>query len=151
MTQLIEQLKRHEGYRKHQYADTVGLMTIGYGYCLSHNPLRLSDEKLKRITENGISKEEAEEILNQCVIQTHNKLALTLSFFTALSTVRQECLVNMAFNIGVAGLMEFKHMNFCLRAGDYEGAAREMRDSKWAFQVKGRAAELAEQMRSGEY
>ena len=35
--------------------------------------------------------------------------------------------------------------------GDYKKAAKEMLDSKWAFQVKGRAVELAKIMETGEW
>ena len=36
-----------------------------------------------------------------------------------------------------------------LKVQDYERAAVEMLDSKWAGQVKGRATRLAQQMRTG--
>ena len=55
----------------------------------------------------------------------------------------------MAFNLGFFGLMKFRMMRGAISSGDFELAAREMLDSKWARQEGGRAKELAEQMRTG--
>ena len=59
---------------------------------------------------------------------------------------RQAVLLNMAFNLGVPKLMGFKRALSAMSIGDYPRAGTEMLDSKWAKQVKGRAAELARQM-----
>jgi len=56
----------------------------------------------------------------------------------------------MAFNLGFNGLMQFKRMWKHLGRHDYPGAAKEMLNSKWAFQVGNRAIELAKIMRTGE-
>jgi len=42
-------------------------------------------------------------------------------------------------------------MHEALKAQNYATAAAEMLDSRWAKQVKGRAKELAEQMRTGKW
>jgi lysozyme len=60
-------------------------------------------------------------------------------------------LINMAFNIGVGGLLKFKNTLAHIRSGQYELAATEMLDSNWARQVHGRAKELALQMRHGTF
>jgi lysozyme len=52
----------------------------------------------------------------------------------------------MAFNMGVSGLLGFKHALGAMKIGDYARAGTEMLDSRWAKQVRGRAAELARQM-----
>ena len=151
MIQLIEQLKRHEGYRKHQYADTLGLMTIGYGYCLSRNPLKLPKAEIDKFRTDGISEEDANSLLVQCVDKARDELSNSIAFFNKLDSVRQDCLVNMAFNLGVNGVLKFVHLLIALVHGNYEAAALAMIDSKWARQVKGRANELAQQMKTGEY
>ena len=69
----------------------------------------------------------------------------------ALSPERQAVLVNMAFNLGIAGLLAFKRMLAACERGEYAAAAREMLDSVWAKQVGARAVRLAEQMRTGEW
>jgi len=55
----------------------------------------------------------------------------------------------MCFNMGITKLLGFKNTLRMMKAGDYDGAADGMLQSLWAKQVKGRADELAEQMRHG--
>ena len=64
---------------------------------------------------------------------------------------RYAVLLNMAFNLGIRGLLGFKTTLEHVRCGNYPQAAAAMLDSKWAAQVKGRAKELARQMEAGEW
>ena len=57
----------------------------------------------------------------------------------------------MGFNMGVPGLFLWSNTLGDIRRGDYARAARRMRASHWAKQVKGRALELADQMETGEW
>ena len=135
-TKLAEQLKKHEGMRLKPYTDTVGKLTLGIG---------------RNLEDKGITEQEALFMLNNDVDYFYAKLDKRLTWFKYLDDVRQNVLVNMAFNLGVAGLLTFKNMlNHC-GDGNYEEAAEEMLNSKWARQVGYRAQELAEQMRTGEY
>ena len=81
----------------------------------------------------------------------YRQLSKKLTWFKTLDDARQNVLVNMAFNLGVAGLMSFKNMLEYVFHYEYDDAAKEMLNSKWARQVGYRAQELAEQMRTGEY
>ena len=54
---------------------------------------------------------------------------------------------NMAFNLGAPRLSGFKRMIANAKAGNWNGAADEMLDSRYARQVKGRATRLAERLR----
>ena len=58
-------------------------------------------------------------------------------------------LANMAFNLGVDGLLGFRRMILAVDRGHYDQAAREMLNSKWARQVFNRAIRLAEMMAKG--
>jgi lysozyme len=69
-----------------------------------------------------------------------------LSFFDELSETRKSVLVNMAFNLGVAGLMKFKNMLKAVSEKRWEDASSEMLNSRWADQVGNRAIELSEMM-----
>lgn len=135
MHKLIEQLKRHEGFRAMPYKCTAGKTTIGYG---------------RNLDDVGISEVEAELMLVNDVVSVIAKLT-DLPIYNALDDVRRGAIVNMAFNIGFAGVMKFAKMWNCLALKDYHGAAAEMLNSKWAAQVGERAQELAEQMRTGKY
>jgi lysozyme len=151
MNKLIEQIKRHESYRKHVYRCSAGKSTIGYGYNLSANPLHLSGVEISYAHTNGMIEAEAERLLIKMVDDIIKQLHGQLPWWSKLSGERQAVLVNMAYNIGVAGVLGFKNTLHLIERGDYTKASVEMMNSKWAGQVKGRAVELAEQMKTGKY
>ena len=59
----------------------------------------------------------------------------------------QRALANMAFNLGVPRLSQFKNMLSALEKGDYNVAAKEALDSNWAKQVGDRANRIAKVFR----
>jgi len=134
---LIEQLKRHEGFRDMPYRDTVGKLTIGYGHNLDDVP---------------ISQKVAELMLLEDLEREEKKLAKAVPWFNKVPPgARREALVNMAFNLGARGLSKFRRMWSAINRNDWDLAAKEALDSKWATQVGRRADELAEQLRTGLY
>ncbi|WP_104401814.1 glycoside hydrolase family protein [Vibrio penaeicida] len=133
---LTEQLKRHEGFRRYPYHCSAGKLTIGFG---------------RNLEDVGIDKEEAEQLLENDVQKVKAALAKKLPWYQTISPVRQAVLENMAFNMGVAGLLTFKKMLRTVKSGDYASASNEMLDSLWAKQVGKRATELAEQMKTGRW
>lgn len=135
-TKLKAQLIRHEGLRLMPYTDTVGKLTIGVG---------------RNLTDNGISKEEALDLLDHDIAEHIETLRRNIPWIADLDPVRQDVLYNMAFNLGALGLLQFKRTLALVRAARYEEAASAMLQSKWATQVKGRAVELAAQMKTGQY
>ena len=133
-----QQIKRHEGLRLEPYADTAGKLTIGFGHNLSAN---------------GISWRVAEQVFREdyLVAEADARLTFDKSLWDELNRPRRGVLVNMAFNLGWVRLKHFKRMIRAIELADYALAAKEMLDSKWARQVGNRAAELAEQMRTGRW
>jgi len=136
---LVEQIIRHEGrvmsHGRHIiYTDAVGKRTIGYG---------------RNLDDRGISDSEARTMLHNDINEALNDLMDHFEWFGSMNQVRQGVLINMCFNLGITRLRLFRNMIAALEAEDYDLAADEMLDSLWARQVKGRATELAEQMRSG--
>ncbi len=138
MSRLIEQLKRHEGFSSKPYRCTAGRLTIGYG---------------RNLDANGITEEEADRMLSSDLADVVRVLSVRLPIYNdpTVSHVRLSVLDNMAFNLGVSGLLQFKKMIAAFEKRDYDTAAKEMLNSKWAKQVKGRAVELSEQMRTGKW
>ena len=135
MSQLIDQLKRHEGYRSKPYTCSAGKLTIGYG---------------RNLDDVGISDEEAEVMLESDVLIAQ-QAANTLDYYETLDSVRQDVIVNMIFNMGMTRFLGFKNMNAALYVKDYNLASTEMLSSKWAVQVGDRSRELSAQMKNGEY
>lgn len=128
-------LVHHESYRQFPYTDTTGHLSIGIG---------------RNLTDRGITHTEAFYLLDDDIVYFNNKLNYYLPFFINLSENRQIALINMCFNLGIQGFLGFKDMISALEAHDYERAAKEMLDSKWAQQVGERAICLANIMRTGE-
>jgi lysozyme len=147
----IEQLKRHEGFRQRVYKCTAGYDTVGFGYNLSANPLALTPYEIKQFYQTGINVNIAAFLLLRHVEQIENALTKQFAWFEGLNEARRGVLINMAFNLGLVGLFGFKNTLRMIQAGDFEGAANGMLQSKWAKQVKGRAIELSNQMKNGTY
>lgn len=135
--EFLEQITRHEGYRRSAYQDSKGYWTIGIG--------RLIDKKLN----GGLTVEEAQYLLQNDLDRCAKDLNEKLPWWSELSENRQYVLLNMCFNLGIAKLLGFKNTLAMIKAGNYEGAAKGMLNSLWAKQVGKRATELAEQMRKG--
>jgi lysozyme len=148
---LLQQLKRHEGFRTRVYQCTGGFDTIGYGYNLDANPLALTNYEIVKFRKEGMDEKVAEWLLLRMIDQCTGQLAKSLDWFESLDDARQSVLINMCFNLGLKGLLGFKTTLAMVRAGDYVLAAENMLKSKWAGQVKGRAVELALQMRTGAF
>lgn len=128
-----ELIKRHEGLRLKPYKCTAGKLTIGYG---------------RNLEDNGISQYEAEQMLFNDIQHCYTNL-VKLSCWNKLDEARKAVLLDMCYNIGIARLKTFKKMLAALEVGAYNRAAKEMIDSRWASQVKTRATELAEIMKTG--
>ena len=133
---LMAQLREHEGLRLKPYHCTAGKLTIGIG---------------RNLEAVGLREDEAIYMLNNDINETYDKLRNAWPKIILLDDARQNVMINMAFNIGVAGLMKFSKMLNALALTDYEQAAKEMLDSKWADQVGERAVKLAMQMRTGQF
>ena len=145
--ELVEQLKRHEGWRASEYLDTEGVPTNGYGHNLRANPTGLGIRLPRTIT-----RQMGEDLLIEDIEKTVDSLNKTWPHFAVMKHgARRDVLINMAFNLGVAKFMGFRGVLMAVESGDYEEAAEEMLDSKWARQVGKRADELARIMRRGFY
>lgn len=133
-TQLKKLIVSHENYKNHPYVDTVGKITIGIGY-------NLTDRGLPDAWIN----QQYEDDVNYFYQQLNNDY----TWFKDLSDARKMVLIDMCF-MGYKSFQTFKKMLFALSMHNYERAADEMLNSKWAQQVKSRAVENALIMRRGE-
>ena len=141
----LAQVKRHEGLSLVPYLCPAGFLTIGYG----HNIYAGNGPDIKE--DDRITEKEAEKLLELDLRAVGTSLDSALAGWRKLDEPRQAVLLNMAFNLGVRGLLGFRKALAAVKAGDFETAAAEMLDSKWRRDVKGRAYELAEQMRTGRW
>jgi len=131
MRSLTEQLILHEGLRQNPYYCTAGKLTIGVG---------------RNLEAVGISKAEAMFMLENDIIRVMAELDEHLSWWRDLSQTRRHVLVDMAFNLGVFGLLKFQNALKAMQEERFADAAVEMLDSRWAQQVGNRAKTLAKMM-----
>ena len=132
--QLIRQLKLHEGVRFKAYQCTAGKTTIGVG---------------RNLDDLGITEDESDYLLANDIERIKVALMREIPWMEKLNDVRQRVLLDMAFNLGIAGLMKFKRTLKAVEDGEYEKAGRMMLDSKWATQVNKRADRLSVMMNIG--
>ncbi len=129
------ELERDEGVRPMPYTDTVGKLTIGIG---------------RNLTDVGLSDDEIGLMFHNDLARAIQALDKHVPWWGRLSEPRRRALVNMTFNMGIGGLLSFKNMLRHIKRGDYDKAAVEALDSKWARQVKGRAGRVAVLIRDGD-
>jgi lysozyme len=120
-----------EGLELRMYKCPAGFNTIGIGHNLDVNPI--SEEAAVRIYQDDIKR-------------VYEGVVKVLPWFLDLDEQRKFVILDMAFNIGVFGLMKFKKMLAAVRAGQHRDAAAHMRDSKWYKQVPKRAEALIKEM-----
>jgi lysozyme len=131
---IFDRIKAHEGVRLKPYRCTAGKLTIGVG---------------RNLEDVGITEEEAERMLLTDVNRCEVEASKIFSNFRELSEIRQEVLIEMVFNLGAKGLRGFRNMIAKVEQEDFDGAADEMLNSRWAKQVGQRANALADLMRKG--
>ena len=134
-------IARDEGCELSAYPDPLtgaGPWTIGYGHTGPEVHPGLT------WTQDQASLQLAKDIAAKAF-----ELDQKLGWWRALSDPRQDVLVNMAFNMGVEGLLTFRHTLDAIERGDFAAAASCMLASKWSEQVHDRAKRLAVQMQTG--
>lgn len=137
---LTAQLRRDEGQRPLAYQDHLGYWTIGVG--------RLIDSRKPGA---GLRPDEIDYLLKNDIADRVQALTKALPWFDRLDEARQGVLLNMAFQMGTAGLLAFRQTLGLVRDGEYTEASEQMMKSKWAEQTPGRAKRLSEQMKTGEW
>ena len=120
-----EYVKRHEGEVLTPYKDSRGILTIGVGHNL----------------EMGISKAASDFIFKEDMDKAEALLNEHCPVFAKLDANRQIVLIDLCFNLGISGLLGFKKMLAALNEGNWNKAAAELMNSKYAKQVPNRAKE----------
>tara|TARA_R110002020_G_scaffold39742_2_gene117746 strand:- start:443 stop:3895 length:3453 start_codon:yes stop_codon:yes gene_type:complete len=131
-------VRRHEGSVQSTYKDTEGNLTGGVGHLLTADEKKqypLGAEIPEHVTEEWFARDMAEAEQDALALLDDGQPEEVVDIVT-----------NMAFNMGRSRLSGFRKMFAAISERDYERAADEMLDSKWAKQVKGRAEELAQRM-----
>jgi lysozyme len=128
-------ITENEGYRRYVYEDTEGIPTIGIGFNL----------------EEGFSEEECQAILRIRMRKAIHELSRKIPAYRDMGSIRKIVMVDLVFNLGLPRLLKFKKMLAAIERKDWEDAADELLDSRYARQVKGRAKRNAYMLRTGEW
>ena len=133
-----------EGFMPNPYLCSEGFVTIGLGTKL-HKSKGMNPEDFPiRVTRRI-----AEEWLSTEVDIKHRKLTKSRweNSYGDLGDDRRAIILSMAYQMGTAGILNFRRMWFYLSQKSYNVAAEEMLDSKWARQTPKRAERHARVMR----
>jgi lysozyme len=131
---LADELKRDEGLRLKPYHCSEGKLTIGIG---------------RNLEDVGITKDEALYLFGNDINRVVQEIEDVLPWFSSLSDARQRALCNLAFQMGIVGLLKFKRMLAAMKVGDFAAAANEARDSLWYRQTPERAKRVIALIREG--
>jgi lysozyme len=132
MENIRELLIKHEGMRFFPYNDTTGHLTIGIG---------------RNLYQRGITEGEALLMLENDINDFTKQLSERLFWFDSQPENVKMVLIDMAFNMGLGGLLTFHETLEHIKNGNYIEASKSMLNSKWAIQVGVRAIELSDIMK----
>ena len=121
--QLKDHIKEYEGLSNVLYKCTSNKVSIGYG---------------RNLEDVGISKDEAEYLLKNDIDIALDEVSEHFDM-PNLPEPAQIVLVDMCFNMGISRLLNFRNMIKAMEEDDWDKAADELLDSKYAAQTKRRA------------
>lgn len=152
-------IKLNEGCKLEVYTCPAGFKTFGYGTNLealdAETIARLPNSRSIKLTTideiiDYITSHSCEALaigLLLCDIRNCNRALNTQKWFTNdLSEFQQAIIIDLAYNIGVAGVLKFKNMIKAIKQRNFGVACTEMLDSKYHYQMVcyGYAKELAD-------
>lgn len=168
---MIEQLRKDlifdEGLKLFPYKCPADKLTIGVGRNLEDK--KLSNKEIEHLFEarknkyksgdkfsflieefrvSGITEAEAMYLLDNDINDFNIELNSKLEWLKDKPDDVKRVLLNMAFNLGVNGLLKFKTTLHLIKEGKYKDASKQMLNSLWAKQVKGRAVRLSNILKS---
>lgn len=146
MPNITSLLQYEEGFREKPYLCSEGYPTVGTGIRIGPKGADLKNYEFTVPRE--VDAVWLQSILNSTMrsMLSNERIAKAMN---VLDEARTAVLVSMAYQMGVAGLAQFKNMLYLVETKQFEEAAKAMLDSKWAKQTPNRARRHAEQMRSG--
>ncbi len=140
-------IRLHEGERLIVYDDATGQPIRQGDTLVGHPTIGIG----RNLAGRGLSALEAEILLANDVAAVTVDVLRAHPWIGTIGPVRSAALIDMAFNLGVAGLGQFtKTLHHCRNAA-WSDAAFEMLDSRWADQVGPRAERLAGMVRLGSW
>ena len=138
---MDDELERDEGRRYVPYSDTRGFQTVGIGHNLA--------SPIPSAWIYPLTDDEIDQLLDHDLSITIAALDLHIGWWRTLDEVRQRCVCNIAFNLGVGSLMGFHDALADLKAGNFINASQEFQDSDWYKEVGDRAVRICQAIKTG--
>ena len=140
---FTEEIKRDEGVKYEVYLDHLGLPTCGIGHLIKEDD---PEHGLEVGTEIG--EERVNELFAKDLETTIDECKKLYYDFDVLPVKAQHIIANMMFNMGRPRLSRFHKMKRAVDNREWQEAATQMLDSRWANQVPNRANRLIQEMKS---
>ena len=140
---LREQLKIDEGVKYKVYNDHLGYPTFGIGHLVTEQ-----DQEYGKPVGTPVSEERVNAVFDNDVAIYMSEAKKVFPNLEQLPEEAQQVIVNMTFNMGAPRLAKFKKFIAGVNAGDWNTAAVEMMDSRWAKQVGNRAERLRDRIQA---
>ena len=138
-------LEYEEGFRNEPYLCSEGFVTIGLGTKL-HDLKGLDPSDFPVMVSRRIAFEWLETEVSIKSQRMMNDWAHQEAYDN-LSEDRKAVVLSMAYQMGTRGVKKFKNMWFALSRGEFDVAASEALDSRWAAQTPERADRVARVLR----
>lgn len=142
---LREELTFDEGCINKIYLDHLGYPTFGIGHLVLE-----TDPEHGKDVDTPVSEERIKECFEKDIATVIEDLNRNLEWWQDLPEDLQRVMANMSFNLGITRLLKFKKFLAAMEKHDWETAAVEMMDSRWATQVGPRATRLRDRVLKGE-
>ena len=139
---LKEEIISDEGEVLKVYKDHLGYPTVGVGHLI-----RETDDEYGKDVGYAITKTKSDEYLYHDLNNVLESCERAFNNWEKYPDEVRLILANMAFNLGITGLMKFRNMIREIDNGDYKQASIEGLDSRWAKQVYNRAKRLMNRLR----
>lgn len=130
MTNLLKSIAEHEGFKHTPYPDPL---SKGEPYTFGHGLTYISFDESLMLVQNRIT-------------MIREQLSNKLHYYSKLPDDCRDILDEMAYQMGVDGLLKFKNTLAYIAEGDYINASKNMKVSLWAKQTPKRAKTLADRM-----
>lgn len=146
-TCIREQLALDEGREHEIYPDSQGWQTIGIG----HNLQTKDRAKIPAQFANGLTDAQINALFEADLAHVVALLAVYIPWWAVDGEYgpRAGVLLNMSFNMGVAGLAKFHGFLAFMQGGHWQAAANDLRTTAVFRQLPARYERLARQTESG--
>lgn len=138
---IKKMIVQHEGIRYTPYRDSLGLWTVGVGHLIGDG---------RTLPDSWNRKFSHEEVMTMFEkdYDHHRAAAERIPGFTKFGSAGQGALTDLTFNMGPNWINKFPNTAKQIAAGNAQGAAAGLEDSKWYTQVGNRAPTIVNLLRN---